>query len=175
MPVSLLRISRLKCSEQFWELKMAKRNTIREPAVDTGVWGNWATCHSRPTRVTQTTTFSLFLLSFSLTFFLTFIFTQMFVCVYLALLLYIYPSAFRSSFFLLACFLSLLLPLPVPLATTLLFLHLSIPFSSKPVNFSLHLGGSVSIPGRCRCDMWLNRSAWKGLSQSRAVFSCHCL
>jgi len=126
MPVSLLRISRLKCSEQFLELKMAERNTISEPAVDTRSMRQMGNV-SQPTDPSDTEHYFFSLSSFVFPNFLSyFLFLPRWcVSVYLSLPLFIHPSPFRISFFLLVCFLSLILTLPMPLATTLFSFHLS--------------------------------------------------
>jgi hypothetical protein len=125
MPVSLLRVSRLKCSEQFWELKMAEGNTISEPAVDTRGMRKLGNV-SQPTDPSDTKHYFFSLSSFIFPNFLSyFIFLLRRVlraCVYFSILLFIHPSAFRISFSLLACFIS---SSAGAIGSTLIFFHLS--------------------------------------------------
>jgi len=152
---------------------MAERNTISKPAVDTRSMRQLGNL-SQPTDPSDTEHYFFSLSSFV---FPNFLFYFLFlprwcVCVCLSLPLFIHPSAFRISFsfFLLSFFNS---HSADAIGYYIVFLP-PIPFSSKPAHFTLHLGSSVSIPRRSKCDLWLNRSAWIGLSRSTAVFSCRC-
>jgi hypothetical protein len=150
---------------------MAERNTISEPAVDTRGMRQLGNV-SQPTDTSDTEHYFFSLSSFVFPNFLShFLFLPRWcVCV----CVYIFPfsclSLCLSYFILSSCLLSFF---NSHSADAIGFLP-PIPFSSKPVSFTLHLGGSVSIPGRSKCDLWLKRSAWIGLSHSTVVFSCLC-
>lgn len=153
---------------------MAERNTISEPAVDTRGMRQLGNV-SQPTDPSDTEHCFFCLSSFVFPNFLSyFLFLPRWcvcVCIFPFSCLFIpLPSYFILSSCLLSCFNS---HTADAIDYYSAFLP-PIPFSSKPVNFALHLGDMASISDRFKCDLWLNRSAWIGLSRSKAVFSCRC-
>ena len=159
---------------------MAERNTISEPAVDTRSMRQLGNL-SQSTDPSDTEHYFFSLSSFVFPNFLfSFLFLPrwcMCVCVCVCVCVFPFPClfiplpfVFHSFFFSVSFFNS---HSADAIGYYIVFLP-PIPFSSKPAHFTLHLGSSVSIPRRSKCDLWLNRRAWIGLSRRTAVLSCRC-